>query len=267
MTTIMTELLDLNRPDGWPSDLRECLDRYHDLFLDWEFGPSKFTAVEYDLAVYGLEAVLRQYALVGWHCTRLTEAEIATIRSNGMQMPDVAMLHRRVDAVVEAGLLPRDLAERLKTKHQADDPWRAGRVWFCFFPPRLAGESGIGRFFRCWGGEALYNSHEDDPRSGAAISTIGVPCIVEAVVPITSLGPHGGLYAKVVRRYLLSHGHRIVEPIDHEDRIIHPLAPTNIRKVICFPSPQFIALTGCAGWERPIVGSPATSADTAIARP
>ena len=249
-----TELLDLDRPDGWPSDLRDYLDKYHDLFLDWEIGPSKFTAAEYDPAAYGLEAILCQYALVGWHCTRLTEAEITAIRSDGMQMPDVAMLHRRVDAVVDAGLLPRNLADRLKTEHQADESWRAGRVWFCFFPPRLAGESGIERFFRHWGGEALYNSHEDDPESGVAISTIGVPCIVEVVVPIAILGAHGGLYAKIARRYLVSCGHRIVEPVDHVDRIVHPLPAINIRKVILFPSLEFIALTGCAEWQQPIVG-------------
>lgn len=248
------EQIDLETPDSWPDDLRAYLDQRHDLFLDWETGPSKVTATEYDPAIYGLEAVLRRYALVGWHCTRLTKDEIASIWSGGMQLPDVTMLHRRVDAVVEAGLLPGDLADRLKDEHQADDPWRAGRVWFCFFPPLHAGESGIERFFRHWGGEALYNTHEDDPETGMAISTIGLPCIVEALVPLASLGHLGFLPMKVARRYLISRGYHTVEPIDHEGAITHPLPAANIRKVLLFPSPEFIRLTDCDGWSQPIVG-------------
>jgi hypothetical protein len=251
---LVAALIDLETPESWPDDLRVYLDRHHDLFLDWEIGPSQFTAAEYDPAVYGLEAILRQYALVGWHCTRLTEDEIGSIRSGGMQLPDVAMLHRRVDAVVEAGLLPANLAARLKAEHQADDPWRAGRVWFCFFPPRLAGETGIERFFRHWGGEALYNSHEDDAETGAAISTIGLPYIIEALVPIASLRRHSWLPTKVARRYLISRGHRTVEPVDHEDAITCSLPAANIRRVIPFPSSGFIALTGCDGWRQLIVG-------------
>lgn len=246
-------LIDLETLDSWPDDLRAYLHRHHDLFLDWETGPSSGTAVKYDSAVSGLEAVLRQYELVGWHCTRLTDAEIASIRSDGMQLPDGAMLHQRVDAVAKAGRLSKNLANRLKSEHQADHPWRSRRVWFCFFPPRLAGESGIERFFRHWGGEALYNSHERDPQTGAAIETIGLPCIVEAAVPIASLGRHGGLHIKVARRYLISRGYRTVEPVDHEGAITHPLPAANIRGITSFPSPAFMTLTGCDEWRQPLV--------------
>jgi hypothetical protein len=250
----MVPLIDLETPESWPGDLRAYLDRHHDFFLDWETRSFRATAAEYDRAIYGLEAVLRRYALLGWHCTRLTESEIASIRSNGMQLPDAAMLNRRVDAVARAGLLRGGLADRLKAENQADDPWRAGRIWFCFYPPRLAGEGGIERFFRHWGGEALYNSHESDPETGVAISTIGLPCIVEAIVPITSLRQHSFLSTKVVRRYLIGRGYRTVEPVDHDDAADQPLPPESIREVIPFPSPGFIALTGCDGWSLPIVG-------------
>jgi hypothetical protein len=254
MTERFPALIDLETPESWPEDLRAYLDRHHSLFLDWETGPSKVTAAEYDPAVDGLEAVLRRYMLVGWHCTRLTEAEIASIWADGMQLPNVATLHRRVDAVARDGHLPGNLTDRLKAEHQADDQWRAGRVWFCFYPPRHAGEGGIERFFRHWGGEALYNSHEDDRETGAAISIIGLPCIIEALVPIASLRRHSFLPDKVARRYLVSRGHRTVEPVDHDGAIEHPLPAVNIRKVILFPAPEFIALTGCDGWRNPIIG-------------
>jgi hypothetical protein len=247
-------LIDPATSDNWPSDLRAYLEQHQDLFLDWETGASGRAASEYDGVMRGLETLLRCYALVGWHCTRLTEDEIASIQSVGMQLPDVGMLHRRVDAVVEAGLLPGRLAGRLKTEHQADDRWRSGSIWFCFYPPRQAGESGIGRFFRHWGGEALYNSHEDDPETGVALSTIGLPCIVEVLVPIASLRPHSFLPNKIARRYLVDRGHRTVESVNHDGAIMCPLPAMNVRRVIPFPSPEFVTLTGCNQWRRPIVG-------------
>jgi hypothetical protein len=245
-------LIDLEAPDSWPEDLRDYLDRHHSLFLDWETGPSRVRAAEYDRAVYGLQDVLRQYELVGWHCTRLTEAEIAAIESGGMQLPDSAMLDRRLETLCGDGLISPASAQRLKAKNQAHEPSRAGMVWFCFFPPRLAGEWGIGSFFRNWGGEALYNSHEDDAETGAVIRAIGTPCLVEAFVPIASLEVYGGLYSKVVRRFLISRGHLTREPVDHEDRVKCPLPATNIRRIIVFPTPDFVALTGCDEWEIPL---------------
>ena len=249
----MAPLIDLETLSSWPDGLRSFLDQHHDLFLDWETGLVKGGAAEYDRAIYGLEAELRQNALVGWHCTRLTDDEIAHIRSRGMQLPDAAMLHRRIDAVVKDGYLSGAMAERLKAKHQADEQNRAGRVWFCFFHPRLGGEGGIERFFRHWGGEALYNSHEDDPETGSAISSIGLPCIIEAVVPLSSLGHLGFLPMKVARRFLISRGHQTVEPVDHEGAITSPLPAVNIRRIIMFRSPEFAVLTGCEQWQRPLV--------------
>jgi hypothetical protein len=121
-------------------------------------------------------------------------------------------------------------------------------VWFCFFRPGDAGESGIVRFFRHWGGEALYNSHEDDAITSPALRRIGTPSIVEADVPIASLEPNGGLASKVVRRFLITRGLRTVEPTDHEDRIKRSLSAENVRRVIRYPDPDFVALTGCDRW-------------------
>jgi hypothetical protein len=55
---------------------------------------------------------------------------------------------------------------------------------------------------------------------------------------------------KIARRYLISRGYQTIEPVDHEGAITCPLPVANIRKVILFPSPEFIVLTGCDGWKR-----------------
>jgi len=247
-------LLYLERPDLWPPDLRDYLNQHYDLFLDWADGPTKYSAPQYDRAIYGLRDCLGQYAITGWHCTRLTLDEMAIIKGKGMQLPNRAMLVRRIDALVEGGQLSVEVAHRLKAKNQANESNRAGMVWFCFFPPRVAGESGVARFFQCWGGEALYNSHERDPNMAPILGRIGVPSLVEADVPISSLEPNGGLSFKIVRRFLISRGHETSEPVDHEDRIKRPLPAPNVRRIIVHPEPDFLELTGCDEWRRPISG-------------
>jgi len=65
---------------------------------------------------------------------------------------------------------------------------RPAEVWFCFIPPRWAGEHGTERFFRHWRGEALYNSHVRDPATSPALRAVGPPALVAADVPIALLG-------------------------------------------------------------------------------
>lgn len=244
-------LLNLKKPASWPTDLRSYLQSRHDLFLGWERGG--VAAHLYDGAIYGLIDVLQPYAITGWHCSRLTDAEIRHILREGMQLPNATMLNHRIDALVASGDFEPEIALRLKQKNQSADTNRAGMVWFCFFHPRLAGESGIERFFRHWGGEALYNSHERDPITSSAIRVVGTPCVVEADIPVASLGKHAGLAFKIVRRFLKSRGFRTREPVDHGDRIKQPLPAENIRRIACFPDADFCSLTGCAEWHRPLV--------------
>ena len=247
-------LLDLSVPSSWPCDLEGYLAKHHDFFLDWETGRERATGAQYDEFTRGLVGLLRHCAAVGWHCTRLTEDEISGIRSAGMQPMSAAMLERRLDTVAADDLLSSTVAARLKAMHQARDQGRTGRIWFCFYPPRLAGEEDIERFFRHWGGEALYNFHEDDPVTSAALRTIGVPCVVEALVPLTGLSNIGSLADKIARRYLIARGHRTVEAVNHEGPITVPLDAANIREIWRFPSPEFCRVTGCDGWRRPIAG-------------
>ncbi len=242
--------LDLEDLAAWPDDLRAYLDRHYDLLLGWEAG--KVSGLDYDRAIYGLQRALEPYGVIGWHCTRLTEAECATILSSGMQLPNCSILHRRLDTLLRSGFLTEALTERLKGENQADDEHRAGMIWFCLYPPRLAGEGGIERFFRNWGGEALYNSHEDDPETGEAINNIGRPCLVEALIPIASMGSSIGFTFKIARRYLISRGFQTRESLDHDAWSKLALPAANIRRIIRYPEPAFMSLTGCAAWRAPL---------------
>ncbi|WP_186156624.1 hypothetical protein [Burkholderia gladioli] len=246
-------LLPLDQPEAWPAPLVSLLGGLHELFLNWQIAPWKVSPQDYDRAILAVGDALRPYSITGWHCTRITDVEITQIVRSGMQLPDGTMLRRRIDALVASGQLPSDIGDRLAAANQADESNRAGRLWFCFFPPHRAGEHGIGRFFRHWGGEALYNSHEDDPVTSPILRAIGTPCVIEADVPVASLAPGAGLAMKLVRIYLISRGYETDEPVEHEDRGVQPIAADCVRRVIRYPERDFMDLTGCATWRRPPV--------------
>jgi hypothetical protein len=251
--------IDLERPELWPTDLIEYLEKHRALLAAWESkkrgvaSAISVSGARYDQVIYGLSQILSRYFLNGWHCTRLTGEEINIIQTQGMQLPDLAMLRSRIDAVEAEGLLSAAISDRLRCENQANDKNRMGRIWFCFFPPYIGGESGIGRFFRSWGGEALYNTHEDDPVTGPALSRIGVPCLIRARVAISSFKNGAlGLSFRIIARFLVNRGFETSEPFDHDDSTIRPIQASDILEVVKFPEAKFISLTKCNDWRKPI---------------
>ncbi len=257
------DLLDLNCIEAWSASLLDVLNHHHDVLYEWEetrarppgtptasdLSRSIAAARAYDRAIYAVCDALRSFAVRGWHCTRLTDWEVEAIIADGLALPDAAMLARRIDRLVDDGTLAPGTAARLKAENQADDDNRAGTVWFCFFPPRLAGQRGIERFFRHWGGEALYNSHERDPVTSPALRAVGTPALVEADVPIALLDSPNKVASSVVRRFVIGHGCTTQELVKHEDCLTHVLPATQILRVIRHPERDFLELTGSDDWK------------------
>jgi hypothetical protein len=241
------EIIDIERPETWPEPLLSFLEEHQQFLSDRARGVAPVgNSSRYDGTIQALAESLKSYAITGWHCTRLTDAEIAAILAGGMQIPELEMLIRRVDAVVADGLIPAGFAGRLKGKNQADDENRKVLCFF-FYPPARAGEGGINRFFRCWGGESLYNSHEDDRLMAKLLGKIGTPSLVEADIPLDLLEDTVGVALKMVDRFLVARGLLSVDVANHEDRIVQPLPAKAIRRIIRYPSKEFRELTGCDG--------------------
>lgn len=238
----------LEQPESWPSELLAVLQNHHELFIDWEEGRATGRAKAYDRAIYDVAEHLQPYSVLGWHCTRLTINEIDKILADGIQMPNAEILRRRIDDCVMEKFLTPEIATTLRAKNQAQESNRAGIFWFCFFHPKQAGEAGISRFFRHWGGEALYNFHEDDPVTSKALRAFGTPCLVEADVPIVFFKSAIPIAFNVVGRFLAGEGLRTDEPVEFESCINQDLPSEAIRAVIQFPAEKFLALTGCAAW-------------------
>jgi len=92
--------MDPNQERTWPADALTYLERHHDLFLDRENQSGSATPTvdsdEYERALYGLRAALNGHSLHGYRCTRLTTVDIAHVLSKGTQLPNAAMLRRRI---------------------------------------------------------------------------------------------------------------------------------------------------------------------------
>lgn len=245
-------LINLADPTTWPKNLVGLLERHEPLFQAWFMGRSVQSGAVFDAAHADVRGALDTCEVIGWHCTRLTDAEIALIETAGMQLPNVHMFNERIDRLVEAGKLAAPIADALKGTNQAGDENRAGRLWFCFFEPREAGESGIHRFFRHWGGEALYNSHENNNLTSPALASIGTPCVVEAVVKIGTLSQHSCVTQRVIERFLWAKGLFHPEPEIPEGYTVAPIEAGSIKRVIRHPDLEFMRLTGCKDWQTPI---------------
>ena len=87
---------------------------------------------------------MQAYEILGWHCTRLTDAEVDEILHSGMQLPNAAMLARRIDALEGTDVIASDVARRLKSENQAAKGNRAGMVWFCFSLQGTSMSMGLG---------------------------------------------------------------------------------------------------------------------------
>jgi len=192
--------------------------------------------------------VLRKYSLIGYHCTKLTVDEIKDIRTNGMLLQNGNSLKNRVSSLRESGLISADIEQELITRNQADDHNRANMLWFCFFEPFLAGRYGIERFFRSWGGEALYNSHEDRPVTGDALLNIGTPCVIKAKVSMASLKDTYYPDSSMIRAFLSKRGHQLENEIEHEGFSTRDIDAQDIIEIIEHPSDQFNALTKFDSW-------------------
>jgi hypothetical protein len=181
---------NLQRPSSWPKEVQSFLRTNAPFYREWfrkrKIGElthwqSVALAERHDALHTELQKILQPHCLTGYHCTRLTEVEIEEVRAKGLLPSSPAMLTQRIRRLP----IPTSIQDRLCSENQAADGNRKGMIWFCLFPPILD-DFGVKRFFQSWGGEALYNSHERDPETGPVLRQIGIPCVVEIKVPVST---------------------------------------------------------------------------------
>lgn len=220
-------------------------------YIPWAHRLTNPLSDDFDCATLVVRELVQSTVLRGWHCTRLTEHEVQHIRTHGMQLPNLEVLTQRVRRLQADGEINNGIAEQLIAKNQAGENIRQGRLFFCFFEPRTAGQSGIECFFRFWGGEALSNSHDHDPNTGKTLRKIGRPCLIQVDVPISSLRVNTSLGETIIKQYLFnrSEGNAAEEPDSH---VFDPIPAANIVRFVFHGDPDFAALSGCDDWKPPL---------------
>jgi len=208
----------------------------------------------YDRVYEHFQNILKNYSLIGFHCTKLVKQEIDEIKRSGMSLQDLESLSKRIDLLQDKGLIGSHIARELKTNNNANDERRSHMLWFCFFKPYIAGRSGIQCFFRYWGGEALYGSHQMDPvievesKIGIKLQEIGIPSIIKVKVPISFLAEYSIPVGNMFRVFLESKGHNLDQETEHEGYSVKSIPAENILKIIEYPSQEFVTLTKCNEW-------------------
>jgi len=231
------------------------LEKNTNIYRGWVCECEKVSAaLEFDQFIRKFRDLIRPHSLIGYHCTKLTREEINSVKSDGLILQEFSTLTRRIDSLLSQKVIIEDVAKRLMGVNQADDENRANMLWFCSFEPHIAGQGGIERFFRSWGGEALYNFNENDPITGPVLRRIGIPCVVKVIVPMVALNNSYLPDLIMCGVFLKENGHELINSTTHEDFSTKDIPSENIIRVIEFPSEAFAKLTRCDEWDENLDG-------------
>jgi hypothetical protein len=201
-----------------------------------------------DIVLQRIDELIADEDTLGFHWTRLHAEEIISIKREGLQPLSAAKLRFRIEERIKAGDIPAGLGRRLLADHQADDDHRKGMIWFVNSRSCLTDCSGVFRLFRNWGGESLYNSHERDPETGPLLQSVGVPCIVVAVLPISRIRTYHNVAEKFIWSFLGKHGIKTDHSPELEGYLEEPIQPAQVRSIIDYEDQRFEALTRCKSW-------------------
>lgn len=265
------DVIDLESEETWPEELRSLLQERAGLLRDFERETARIERLcdrnvqarirppvnpherTRTAVLRRVEAIIAGKNLLGFHCTRLHEDEIRAILNEGLVPLSTELVTARVQSRVNSGDITEAVATKLLSHHQAADENRRGMIWFVFSKSILADGSGVWNLFRSWGGEALYQGHEEHSVCGTALRRIGSPSIVVASVPLgNTLEPMWPVGERFVARWLRQRRIRTHYPAEMEGYMSVRLVPERILKVIERDDPAFEKLTNCRKWHLPI---------------
>jgi hypothetical protein len=122
-----------------------------------------------------------------WHFTRLTDAEVNIIRSNGVYPSTLETIRRRLDLQVADNVFPREIADALFAaspfnfnSQQLES--RSNKFWMTS-RPREIDDSGVTLLLDNWGGESIYFWLRYAALQ-KLVASMGIPRVLEMVVPL-----------------------------------------------------------------------------------
>jgi hypothetical protein len=263
----------LDVEETWPQPLRALLNDNLPLLRAFEHARAEWNArciedvaarcmhspnphtQERDAVLAQCESLIRDVALVGYHCTRLCEQEVDLILDQGMRPLSPALVEDRLRNAVVHGHLHPDLAALLQRMSQAGKSNRQGMIYFIFTEASLRDGYGISPLLQSWGGEALYWAHGEGSEAAEALAAIGEPCIIEAAVPSDQIQTYCSVGERVMRAWLDRRGIRTGYCPEMEGHIRDAVPANRVLRVIRHSDPDFEQLTACSRWRKPLTSS------------
>jgi hypothetical protein len=186
--------------------------------------------------------LMEERTIRAWHYTRLTDAEVETLRRDGIQLSTLDSFRARLAVQVAAGILDQDTADQLFT----DSPFqgdqrrsRANKFWMVSHPHEIE-DGGVELLLESWGGEVTY-FWQRDPVLQALLRDIGRPRVLEIAVPMARAWGSSSAGTAVVAAYGRALGWRC--DTKAFDLYVHqPLGPENVLMVHSEGEPSFCAL-------------------------
>ena len=265
--------IEIEDIDTWPPDFREVAIQNKSLIVSYHkeclhidrcceddvllrINPPKNRYKQaYRTLVYQLETLLATHRIIAYHCSRLTKEEIVNIQQEGLHVLTGGLVDKKLDQCLSRGYLKQAEYDRIKNSshlfeslhNQLDS--RTGMIHFCASQTTLRDDHAVFRFFRSWGGEALYRGHEQDSSIAHVISRIGVPCIVVCAIPYMRISQGFRHLSEHFLMYLVSAELGLTNlSLAVDIRTEENLGPSEILDIIKFSDPEFEELTIKSTW-------------------
>ena len=190
-----------------------------------------------------ITALMAERTIRAWHFTRLTDTEVAAIRSRGMQPMTIASIERRLAVAVAHGLVDQADADALfaaSPYHTQIAGNRELRIWFTAQPYPLD-DSGVTGLMDAWGGESINFNHRSG-RLRELLETLGSPRVLEVAVPLAITTRIGEAATNVIDAFSFTLGSKGGWGGGADIVAIKPIKPTWILAVHSPGDPHFEAM-------------------------
>ena len=147
----------------------------------------------WNLIIGKIEKKLIKNRFIGFHCSRLTDKEIGIISKKGLVPLSEQLAKEKLERVFNDKLVSRKTFKFLLENNSSGHNNRKGKIWFLHDSQILKDYNSVGRLFKNWGGESIYNNHENNNPIKSEISSIGTPTILVCSFEYKELDPYRSL--------------------------------------------------------------------------
>jgi hypothetical protein len=149
--------------------------------------PSNRYASNFHAVQEAIGKEMEQRQIRAFHYSRLTDDEVTLLERDGIHLSTPATLKHRLDNIVSAGGLTRDVADQLYAQspfHSDQLEARRGKFWMASHPIAVD-DGGVEPLMKHWGGEVASMWIRREVLA-APLASLGKPRIIEVAVPMTA---------------------------------------------------------------------------------